>query len=200
MDHIPELVDWSQCNIRHDGKGSLLAATAVEESAEYSTVDKGNALPPISLVAGDGYSGWPKGAPYDAIHLGAAVESIPGALLRQLKVTQFGAAPFTNSNHNFIYLNNHSLDGRNHCRASWATSSSGLRARDQTPQRNCGYGVYFRSAIRPSYVKRGTVKMVRTGKDPAFEYEKKIELVRQFYGIFSRHLKSLCARRGPTAR
>jgi len=181
VDHVPELVDWSQCNIRHDGKGHLLATSAVEESAEYSTVDKGNALPPITLVAGDGYAGWPKGAPYDAIHLGAAVESIPGALFRQLKVTLFGAPPITNRNHTVVYLNNHTVDGRNYCRACWATSSSGLRARDQTPQRNCGYGVYFRSAIRPSYLKRGTVTMVRTSKDPAFEYEKKCELVRQFY-------------------
>jgi protein-L-isoaspartate(D-aspartate) O-methyltransferase len=88
VDHIPELVDWSLSNIRHDGKGHLLATRSVEDSADFAAADEGGkGLPPITLVAGDGYAGWQAGAPYDAIHLGAAVESIPGALLRQLKVT-----------------------------------------------------------------------------------------------------------------
>jgi len=40
----------------------------------------------VSCQFGDGYFGWPQQAPYDAIMITAAVDHIPPALLRQLKV------------------------------------------------------------------------------------------------------------------
>lgn len=39
----------------------------------------------VSIVRADGYSGYPKEAPYDAILLSAAPESLPQELLKQLK-------------------------------------------------------------------------------------------------------------------
>jgi protein-L-isoaspartate(D-aspartate) O-methyltransferase len=36
------------------------------------------------MVCGDGRLGYPQLAPYDAIHVGAAAEKIPDALLTQL--------------------------------------------------------------------------------------------------------------------
>lgn len=39
----------------------------------------------ISVIHADGNGGWPKGAPYDAIIVTAAAESVPEALLAQLK-------------------------------------------------------------------------------------------------------------------
>jgi protein-L-isoaspartate(D-aspartate) O-methyltransferase len=38
----------------------------------------------IKIVHGDGWRGWSENAPYDVIHVGAAAETIPRALLDQL--------------------------------------------------------------------------------------------------------------------
>mmetsp|Transcript_70354 Transcript_70354/g.138330 ORF Transcript_70354/g.138330 Transcript_70354/m.138330 type:complete len:350 (+) Transcript_70354:85-1134(+) len=43
------------------------------------------AWPLLSLFEGDGYNGWEEAGPFDAIHVGAAVEEVPQALLEQLK-------------------------------------------------------------------------------------------------------------------
>ncbi len=40
----------------------------------------------VWLLHGDGYKGWPEHAPYDGILVAAASQSVPEALLRQLKV------------------------------------------------------------------------------------------------------------------
>lgn len=66
IDHIPELVAASRENFERDGRAELL--------------DAGNVL----LVAGDGRKGYEEGAPYDAIHVGAAAPAIPAALIAQL--------------------------------------------------------------------------------------------------------------------
>ncbi|NIO42408.1 MAG: protein-L-isoaspartate O-methyltransferase, partial [Burkholderiales bacterium] len=39
----------------------------------------------IEFRVGDGYSGWPEHAPYDAIIVTAAAEAIPEKLIEQLK-------------------------------------------------------------------------------------------------------------------
>ncbi|KAG5454838.1 Protein-L-isoaspartate(D-aspartate) O-methyltransferase, variant 2 [Clonorchis sinensis] len=39
----------------------------------------------LKLVTGDGRQGWPQDGPYDAIHVGAAAETLPQALKDQLK-------------------------------------------------------------------------------------------------------------------
>lgn len=67
VDHIDELVEWSRANVARAGKQPL--------------VDAGR----LSLLVRDGFGGYPEAAPYDAIHVGAAPETIPEALKQQLK-------------------------------------------------------------------------------------------------------------------
>lgn len=67
IDHIDELVEWSRSNVRRDGKQAL--------------VDNGQ----LELHVHDGFKGYPEQGPYDAIHVGAAPETIPEALKQQLK-------------------------------------------------------------------------------------------------------------------
>ncbi len=76
IDHIAELVEWSHNNVQREGKGDLLK---VHEQSKVPTtsVEKSlssNAWPPLILVEGNGYQGFPAAAPFDAIHVGAAVE------------------------------------------------------------------------------------------------------------------------------
>ncbi|XP_022083177.1 protein-L-isoaspartate(D-aspartate) O-methyltransferase-like isoform X2 [Acanthaster planci] len=66
IDHIKELVDWSISNVQKD-HGYLLESGRVK------------------LVTGDGRKGYVEGAPYDAIHVGAAAPVLPPALIEQLK-------------------------------------------------------------------------------------------------------------------
>ena len=66
IDHIPELVEMSRTNIKQDGKEDLLLSGQ------------------MSLVVGDGRAGYPAGAPYNAIHVGAAAPSLPQDLVDQL--------------------------------------------------------------------------------------------------------------------
>ena len=66
IDHIPQLVDSSVNNI-NKGNGELLTSGIVE------------------MHTGDGRLGYAPGAPYDAIHVGAAAPTLPPALVEQLK-------------------------------------------------------------------------------------------------------------------
>jgi len=66
IDVIPELVDWSVENVKKDDPDLLTSGR-------------------IALKAGDGWKGDPENAPFDAIHVGAAAQSIPKALTDQLK-------------------------------------------------------------------------------------------------------------------
>ena len=67
IEHMSELVAWSETNLSADGLGSAL--------------DSGQ----IELICGDGREGFSKGAPYDAIHVGAAPPQLPAQLVEQLK-------------------------------------------------------------------------------------------------------------------
>lgn len=67
VEHIPELVASSIKNIKKSAAAPLLENGA------------------LLVHVGDGRSGWPAFAPYDAIHVGAAASEIPQALLEQLK-------------------------------------------------------------------------------------------------------------------
>jgi len=60
------LVSWGRTNVEKSD-GDLLASEA------------------LKIVKADGWKGWPESAPYDAIHVGAAAESVPLALVEQLK-------------------------------------------------------------------------------------------------------------------
>ncbi|KAF4665623.1 hypothetical protein FOZ61_010736 [Perkinsus olseni] len=66
IDYIAPLVEFSIANVEKKD-GDLLASNRLE------------------LVEGDGWSGYEAEAPYDAIHVGAAAESVPKALVDQLK-------------------------------------------------------------------------------------------------------------------
>uniref|UniRef100_UPI00398E5B4A l-isoaspartyl protein carboxyl methyltransferase, like isoform X2 n=1 Tax=Pristiophorus japonicus TaxID=55135 RepID=UPI00398E5B4A len=66
IDHIAELVAESIDNVQSDDPRLLSSGR-------------------LSLIVGDGRLGFPDGAPYDAIHVGAAAETVPQALLQQLK-------------------------------------------------------------------------------------------------------------------
>lgn len=66
IEHIEELVRTSVRNVQADDPELLSSGR-------------------IKLVVGDGRLGYPEGAPYDAIHVGAAAPTLPKALLEQLK-------------------------------------------------------------------------------------------------------------------
>ncbi|WP_184891071.1 protein-L-isoaspartate O-methyltransferase [Candidatus Cardinium hertigii] len=67
IDHIEDLVNCSKQNIRKNNADLLDSKKLI-------------------LILGDGRLGYPQGAPYDAIHVGAAPEEIPKALIDQLAI------------------------------------------------------------------------------------------------------------------
>jgi len=66
LERIPTLVEFAKSNIQKSHPELLRSGV-------------------IELVEGDGWKGYPLYGPYDAIHVGAAAESIPDALVDQLK-------------------------------------------------------------------------------------------------------------------
>ena len=67
IDYIPELVDLSKTNIMKQDKDLIDSDT-------------------VQLQVGDGWKGLPAGAPYHAIHVGAAADGLPKHLMTQLAV------------------------------------------------------------------------------------------------------------------
>lgn len=68
VDHISELVDLSRENM--------------DKSAEGRELQKSGK---VEFIKADGRLGWKDGAPYDAIHVGAAAESLHPVLIEQLR-------------------------------------------------------------------------------------------------------------------
>jgi protein-L-isoaspartate(D-aspartate) O-methyltransferase len=66
IEHVPELVEWSEKNLRTDGLGKSLDDKSIE------------------MIAGDGRKGYEQGGPYDVIHVGAAAPMVPQELIDQL--------------------------------------------------------------------------------------------------------------------
>ncbi|KAJ3819715.1 Pcmt1-prov protein [Lentinula raphanica] len=66
IEHVSQLTDWSLSNLNRDGLGAAL------ENGQ------------IQMITGDGRLGYPKNAPYNAIHVGAAAPDLPQALVDQL--------------------------------------------------------------------------------------------------------------------
>jgi protein-L-isoaspartate(D-aspartate) O-methyltransferase len=76
IDVFPELVQWSQQNLRKGNPGLV---------PPQSRTANGQLAPGVHLLVGDGWKGMPSEAPFDAIHVGAAAAEIPQALVDQLK-------------------------------------------------------------------------------------------------------------------
>ena len=68
VDHIQELVDLANRNTAKSEEGRRL----LESGA-------------VKYITADGRKGWPEGAPYDAIHVGAAAAEHHQTLVDQLK-------------------------------------------------------------------------------------------------------------------
>ena len=69
IDHIKELVDWSESNVK-------------KNHADLLTSDQ------VKLVVGDGRQGFAQDGPYDAIHVGAAAPTLPQSVRRFLAIMQ----------------------------------------------------------------------------------------------------------------
>ena len=68
VDHISELVDLARNNMGKSEQGRKF-----QESGQ------------VKFATADGRLGWPKDAPYDAIHVGAAAKELPSVLVDQLR-------------------------------------------------------------------------------------------------------------------
>ncbi|KAJ5118528.1 Protein-L-isoaspartate(D-aspartate) O-methyltransferase [Penicillium atrosanguineum] len=68
VEHIPELVELARTNMNNSDDGRKLL-----ESGK------------VKFITADGRLGWKEGAPYDAIHVGAAAEQLHPLLIQQLR-------------------------------------------------------------------------------------------------------------------
>ncbi|OJJ48064.1 hypothetical protein ASPZODRAFT_157879 [Penicilliopsis zonata CBS 506.65] len=68
IDHIPELIDLARRNMGRSEDGRRLLETGA-----------------VKFITADGRLGWKEEAPYDAIHVGAAAESLHAVLIEQLR-------------------------------------------------------------------------------------------------------------------
>lgn len=68
IDHIPALVELAQTNMNKSSSGRKLQ-------------DSGQ----VKFIAADGRLGWKEEAPFDAIHVGAAAETLHPVLIEQLR-------------------------------------------------------------------------------------------------------------------
>ncbi|KAL9078602.1 MAG: hypothetical protein Q9157_002485 [Trypethelium eluteriae] len=94
IDHIQELVDLARTNMAksEDGRGML-------ESGR------------VRFVKGDGRKGWREGAPYDAIHVGAAAAKHHEELVDQLKAPGRLFVPVEENYQQHIYVIDKHEDG-----------------------------------------------------------------------------------------
>ena len=94
IEHIPELVEKSVANMRRDPKLAALLTGSSRRPSASSAAAESAAAPRarissevgaegarVRLVCGEGRSGVPNEAPYDAIHVGATAPSIPEEVL-----------------------------------------------------------------------------------------------------------------------
>jgi protein-L-isoaspartate(D-aspartate) O-methyltransferase len=75
-----------QAAILAELKAEVLSIEIVPELAEHAKrVLAAEGYKDVKVLAGDGYKGWPEHAPFDAIIVTCAPESLPEALVKQLK-------------------------------------------------------------------------------------------------------------------
>lgn len=81
IEHIPELVELARTNMNKSDDGRKLL-----ESEK------------VKFITADGRLGWKEGAPYDAIHVGAAAEQLHPVLIEQLRAPGRLFIPVESSN------------------------------------------------------------------------------------------------------
>ncbi|KAL1642764.1 hypothetical protein SLS58_005268 [Diplodia intermedia] len=94
VDHIQELVDLAKANTAKSPEGKNL----MESGA-------------IKYIIADGRKGWPEGAPYDAIHVGAAAAEHHQTLVDQLKAPGRLFVPVEEGYMQHIYVVDKKEDG-----------------------------------------------------------------------------------------
>lgn len=82
VEHVEELTNLATNNLAACGGGyqniELLSTIPFANPSLANRVYR-------SREAGDGFAGWEEGGPYDAIYVGAAAETLPEALIQQLR-------------------------------------------------------------------------------------------------------------------
>jgi len=88
IEYVPDLVDFALNNFKKNSKDLL-------ETGK------------VQIKVGDGWKGDPNNGPFDAIHVGAAAESMPKALVEQLKNGGRMIIPVGKYNQNLIQVDKH---------------------------------------------------------------------------------------------
>lgn len=94
IDHIQPLVDMAGYNMAKSDQGLRML-----ESGQ------------VKFILGDGRKGWAGGAPYDAIHVGAAAAEHHGELTEQLKAPGRLFVPVSEGERQYIFVVNKREDG-----------------------------------------------------------------------------------------
>lgn len=94
IDHIQPLVDLADANM-----GKSEAGRKMLEGGQ------------VRFVTGDGRKGWAEGAPYDAIHVGAAAAEHHQELTEQLKAPGRLFVPVEEGNAQYIFVVDKKADG-----------------------------------------------------------------------------------------
>jgi protein-L-isoaspartate(D-aspartate) O-methyltransferase len=94
IDHIQPLVDMGSTNMAKSEEGRKM-------------LDSGQ----VKFVKGDGRKGWEEGAPYDAIHVGAAAAEHHQVLVDQLKAPGRLFVPVEEESRQHIYVIDKKGDG-----------------------------------------------------------------------------------------
>jgi protein-L-isoaspartate(D-aspartate) O-methyltransferase len=94
IDHIQPLVDMGHTNMAKSEEGRKM-------------IDSGQ----VKFVKGDGRKGWEEGAPYDAIHVGAAAAEHHQSLVDQLKSPGRLFVPVEEGSSQYIYVLEKKEDG-----------------------------------------------------------------------------------------
>jgi len=94
IDHIQGLVDLAHRNISKSAEGKELLTSGR-----------------VQFIKADGRKGWPEGAPYDAIHVGAAAVEAHGSLVDQLKAPGRMFIPVGDRLSQYIWVIEKKVDG-----------------------------------------------------------------------------------------